>query len=417
MEKDPIKISWDDLKSIHVEDRLREQSTVKSTKDHYERANVVAPTLVAPSGLRAWLLNAMVYLALFGMIGGLIGWGVGELMNLRPVAQDEARQWLYDYRAIERAQAIGRIGEADAERARTRLREIGAHNPYFMNEIEPNADASVRAERESQARRVDSAKDFQANLLLFAVSGMFIAIALSSADRVIERDYRGATMDAAIGAVLGIAGGLAVAFAIGWIESRVMGTDPAATTLLQRMMSRSICWGLLGAFIGSAPGAALRSGRRALLGLIGGLLGGAVGGLLIDPMTGWTENAAIGRLFALLAIGAFAGFAMGWLENVAKQGWLRVVEGLIAGKQFILYRNPTFVGSAPMSHIYLFRDNQVGRRHAAIYHLNNVYEIENLPLGGPTLVNEKPITRTRLRNGDRVRIGRSVFLFEEKQKS
>jgi hypothetical protein len=417
MERDPIKISWDDLKSQQVEERLREQSTVKSTKDHYEKANVVAPTFAPPSRLRKVLLSAMFYLAIFGFIGALAGWLIGEALNYRPDRSEEARQLIYDYESLGRKQAVGRIGAADADRARARIRDIGADNPYFMNHIEPDADAALTSRRETQALQADARDEFKANILLFAVSGMLIAMALASADRIIERDYRGATIDAAVGAMVGFAGGLAVAFVIDLVEARILGDDPLHATLLQRMLSRAVCWTLLGAFIGAAPGAALRSLRRANLGILGGMAGGIIGGLLFDPLTSALGSAAASRLIGLLAIGLFAGLAMGWLENVAKQGWLRVAEGIIAGKQFILYRNPTFVGSAPMSHIYLFRDNQVGRRHAAIYHENNVYEIENLPLGGPTLVNEKPITRVRLRGGDRVKIGRSVFLFEEKHAS
>ena len=33
-------------------------------------------------------------------------------------------------------------------------------------------------------------------------------------------------------------------------------------------------------------------------------------------------------------------------------------EGLIAGKQFVLYRDPTYIGSAPNCHVYLFKDPQ-----------------------------------------------------------
>lgn len=415
MEREPIKISWDDLKSQQVEDRLREQSTVKSTKDHYEKANVVAPTFAPPSKLRRLLFNSMFYLAIFGVLGALCGWLIAEALNYRPDRKEEARQLIYDYESLGRKQAVGRIGAEDAERARARIRKIGADNPFFMKHLEPDADPTLLARREGQALQADAREEFKANLLLFAVSGMLIAMALSSADRIVERDYRGATIDAAVGAVLGSFGGLAVSFLIDAVELRILGSDPMHVTLLQRMLSRAVCWTLLGAFIGAAPGVSLRSLRRTNLGILGGMAGGIIGGLLFDPLTGALGSATLSRLFGLIAIGLFAGLAMGWLENVAKQGWLRVVEGLIAGKQFILYRNPTFVGSAPMSHIYLFRDSEVGRRHAAIFRQDTGYEIENLPLGGPTLVNERPITRAKLRNGDRVRIGRSLFLFEEKR--
>ena len=99
------------------------------------------------------------------------------------------------------------------------------------------------------------------------------------------------------------------------------------------------------------------------------------------------------ELVAMLAIGLFAGLATGMIENVAKTGWVKVVAGLIAGKQFILYRNPTFLGSGPDCQIYLFKDPQVGRRHAAIHIIPGGFELEDLPLGEPTYVNGKPVNR------------------------
>ena len=119
-------------------------------------------------------------------------------------------------------------------------------------------------------------------------------------------------------------------------------------------------------------------------------------------------------MVAMLAIGLFAGLATGIIENAAKTGWVKVVAGLIAGKQFILYRNPTFLGSGPDCQIYLFKDPQVGRRHAAIHIVPGGFELEDLPLGTSTLVNGKAVQRARLRNGDRIQIGSTALVFQEK---
>jgi hypothetical protein len=157
--------------------------------------------------------------------------------------------------------------------------------------------------------------------------------------------------------------------------------------------------------------------KRLLIGLAGGLLGGLVGGALYDPAIRLTGRPAVGALVGLVAIGVLAGLATGLIENAAKKGWVRVIAGLIAGKQFILYRNPTYIGSAPDCQIYLFKDKKVGKRHAAIHVLPGGFELEDLPLGANTLVNGKPVKRTRLRHGDRVMIGSTCFLFQEKNPS
>jgi len=69
-----------------------------------------------------------------------------------------------------------------------------------------------------------------------------------------------------------------------------------------------------------------------------------------------TNGELLSRLVGTLAIGIVAGVATGLLENVVKSGWLKVIDGLIAGKQFVLYRNPTYIGASPHCHIYLFKD-------------------------------------------------------------
>ncbi|HRK32633.1 MAG TPA: FHA domain-containing protein, partial [Tepidisphaeraceae bacterium] len=111
------------------------------------------------------------------------------------------------------------------------------------------------------------------------------------------------------------------------------------------------------------------------------------------------------------------GVASGILEAAVKSGWLKVTAGLIAGKQFVLYRNPTYIGAHPSCHIFLWKDAQVGKRHAALHLVGGGIELENLPLGAGTMVNGKPIQRMRLRNGDRIQVGRTTFEFHEKQRT
>jgi len=159
----------------------------------------------------------------------------------------------------------------------------------------------------------------------------------------------------------------------------------------------------------------VKNRKRFLIGLAGGAVGGAVGGILLDPLSRATSSAEFGRLAAMCCIGAVAGAATGILEHAARTGWLKVTAGVIAGKQFILYRDPTYIGSAPDCQIYLFRDPKVGRRHAAIHLLKGRIEIEDLPLGGQTLINGIPIARQRLHHGDRIAIGSTTFLFQEKK--
>ena len=123
------------------------------------------------------------------------------------------------------------------------------------------------------------------------------------------------------------------------------------------------------------------------------------------------------RLAALAAIGGLTGVATGLIEQAAKRGWLHVTAGLIAGKQFILYRNPTFIGSSPRCEVYLFKDPDVSPQHAALHRIPGGFELEDLGSATGTKVNGRAVKRIRLRGGDQVRIGATCFLFQERARA
>jgi len=135
---------------------------------------------------------------------------------------------------------------------------------------------------------------------------------------------------------------------------------------------------------------------------------------LFDPIAKYSGNAVLSRLIAIVSIGVITGVGTALVENIAKQGWLKVIQGLIAGKQFIIYRNPTFIGSSPHCEIYLFKDSKVGPRHAALHILPGGYDIEDLGTGSKTIINGRPIRRARLRSGDQIRVGSTAFTFQER---
>ena len=183
----------------------------------------------------------------------------------------------------------------------------------------------------------------------------------------------------------------------------------AALIALGGMFGSELGWVLVGILAGVTPGALDKVGRRALLGAGCGLLGG-----LLAMGTAWAlpDHIASDVVASILGAG-FIGITLGLAETRQKLGRLQVEQGLIAGKSFLLYRDPTLLGSALNSHIYLFRDREVGRRHAAIRKTPGGYVVENLPLGGPTLVNDQPVTRAKLRSGDTLKVGRTVLRFSE----
>ena len=412
--RDKLTISWDEINSPSVEQRLREREILMRTREHYE--NPSEPVLGADVRRRTSIwYNTVFYMAFFGLVGGLLGWGLGAIMHFRPNAALEARELIAAYQEIERFAAEMHVGE-QAERSLAELRRTGRDNPYFAVYVDESLSQDQKDQRLAAIEQRDAFKDFLANVLFFGVSGMMIAICLGVAEPVVDRNVHGAVVNGSLAAAVGMAGGIFVSLFVDHLHLMIAGGIGPDVSVARQMLARAITWGVLGLFLSAAPGLIMQNRKKLLIGMGGGMIGGVIGGLLFDPIAQAVENQHVSRLIAIVAIGLVAGLSTGMLENAVKTGWFKVTEGLIAGKQFVLYRNPTYIGSSPQSHIYLFKDPRVGRRHAAVHIIPGGYELEDLPLGEKTLVNGKPVTRTRLRSGDRIQIGRTAFHFHEKEK-
>jgi pSer/pThr/pTyr-binding forkhead associated (FHA) protein len=110
-------------------------------------------------------------------------------------------------------------------------------------------------------------------------------------------------------------------------------------------------------------------------------------------------------------IGAATGLMIGLVELVAREAWVKLQSGPIAGKEFVLYRNPTWIGSSPKCEIYLFKDSQVAPRHAAIHKAGEHYELEDQGSAVGTLVGGTRVRRCRLRDRDRIQVGQTDLEF------
>ena len=418
MSRSKMTISWDELQSQQVDERLARQDAALREATAAAEAAKGDPT--APAGAAAakrrlaWWYNSIVFMSVFGLLGGLLGWAGGEIFHFGRDVKAEARDLLAAQKEIATARASFRLSEEEAIASDRQLRIAGAKNPYFtiMNDPSLNDRQRVIALRDLERR--DAWKDFFANVLFYSVCGMMIAASLSAAESIVVRNWSAALTSGATGAALGLIGGVIVSLFVDLLYGWLAGSLDAQISVTRELIARSISWGVLGLFLMIAPGLLMRNLKSMLIGLAGGLLGGLVGGLLLVLVKRATESDHIGQLVAITTIGLLAGLISGIIESAAKTGWLKVTAGWIAGKQFVLYRNPTYIGSSLQCSVYLFKDPQVGRRHAAVHIVPGGFEIEDLPLGGPTMVNGKRVTRARLRAGDRIQIGMTSFLFQEK---
>jgi hypothetical protein len=414
-----LTISWDELNSPQVDERIGRREAAAR-----EAAEATTPAVPASKplekskrrGLQALWYNTIVFMSVFGLLGGLLGWAFGEVLHFRPDAKAEARELISAQNRIRAARQSYHLTEEESQAADRQLRRIGRDNPYFAVLADASLSDDERAARLADVEGRDARKDFFASVLFYSISGTMIAMCLAMADSVVVRNWSAALVSGSTGAGLGLVGGIVVSLIVDPLYSLLIGSIASADDvhLGRQMLARGVSWGVLGMFLMIAPGLLMRNMKSMWIGLVGGLVGGIVGGVLLDPIARLTDNEHVARLIAIGAIGLVAGLTSGVVESAAKTGWLKVTAGWIAGKQFVLYRNPTYIGNSLQCSIYLFKDAQVGRRHAAIHIVPGGFEIEDLPLGGPTAVNGKRVARARLRGGDRIQIGSTTFLFQEK---
>ena len=219
-----------------------------------------------------------------------------------------------------------------------------------------------------------------------------------------DRVARVALIGGAIGAAVGFLGGC-IGFGIGNLIF-------AATS--GGVVWRSIGWGLLGGFVGSAAGIARRMPSRIAFGSYGGLLGGLAGGSLYEAMfalvrelgfsreTGLTLAGAIG----LAILGGFIGGLMGFVEDLLRNAWLIFSTGILEGQTRTLdpRKRETILGRSELADICLLGDGAICSRHARILPHGREFVVEGLEGEVRLGTGEAPRSHV-LRNGDVIVLG------------
>jgi hypothetical protein len=269
-------------------------------------------------------------------------------------------------------------------------------------------------------------------LLLFPLVGGAVGLFLGAAEGIMCRNPARAAISGLVGLGIGFGGGivslfvaviifaLARAIVEGLSGNRQPGDIPTGIAFLVLMMGRGAAWAIAAIPAGIGQGVALREKRVIFNGLVGGVLGGLVGGLLFDPI--WLlfhkqghETATISRAIGLTIIGLSVGLFVGLVEGWTKTAWLAMRAGPLAGKQFVLFRDTTVLGSSPKAEVYLFKDEAIEPRHALIYNRGGRFEIEDCNSRDGTYVNGVPIRRQVLNHGDQVVLGKTVLEFQLKE--
>ena len=403
MDNDKITISLDEVNSTQVDAEIRRQDIAARMAAHQEQVEANTPTFRRFNA--GFFRKALIYMTVFGLAASVAGWALGEMVQYKerhhPWCQCELLLKIF-YKNNPNA------SDWEWLRAIDNLRDSGSkelrNNPYLMRSFWNQSEATRTAAIEN-ARREYERLDIYWQMII----GLLIGLGLAMAEPVVGHNAGSAVVRGVVGAGLGVLGGLVCSLFINDIY-HFFGGGKDASSFVKQMFARGVGWSILGAFLAIAPGIAMRNWKKFLLGLAGGAIGGLLGGLLFDPICQLTGSDIPARCINILGLGVGAAVATALLEEAAKQGWLKVATGVITGKQFILYRNPTVIGSSPKAEIYLFKDPTVAPKHAAINGIGGEFLLTALN-NATVLLNGRPVRQQRLRNGDQIRVGNTIFLF------
>lgn len=432
-----------------------------------ERRLTGRPTLEPPpvSPLRALLMSSLFYLPLAGLLASLLAWLIIEphfndvvklggevvLVNNDPFDPME-NNWLEEA-GVETGGALSltvgakevillpgqtalepgadggtpfrHVGEIEAGTTLEAAGEALDDNRLLAWAVRPATDAQARAAGQ------DIGESVAAGFLFFPLTAVLIALALLFAEglasgnwvRMLERSMLGGLLTVVFAFLAYIPAGIIIM--LGWA---LLGDTVGKTIqtisgprLLLFAATRSAAWACMGASLGLGMNLVRSSKVQLRNAILGGTLGGALGGVFFDPLDRFLSSGSffsesdLSRLVGVLAVGALVGVFVALVDRLAREAWVRVRTGPLAGKAFVLYRTPAYVGSAPDADIYLFKDAEISPKHAAIHRVGSRYEIEDTSRKG-TRVAGQVIRRSRLVSGDQIVIGGTVLEFEERAK-
>lgn len=351
-DRDAIKITAEDLASVAVsESAVTAPVMPASGAKVYGTINEAAEQFVAvPTERGSILLQGWFYLGLAGLLGAIAGWAIAE------------------------------PGFADGAGARTH-----AH---------------------------------WGNILLIPLIITLMCISFGISESTVERSLRKALLRGALALPLGILLG----FVFDMMAETIYGMgmrlsfEAGAQTMRNPALwiVRGVAWTVFGAAGGVVYGIVGQSSKKGMYGVMGGALGAGLGGVIFNPIAMVTHNGVLSRAVGFGLLGLATGIGMGLVESALKDRWLYVVAGPLAGKQFILYKSETSIGSRQESDIYLFKDPNILPRHAVIS-ISGARVM--LQASGPMQWAGQPVHNRVLQDGDLLQLGRYAFRYKEKHRA
>lgn len=236
--------------------------------------------------------------------------------------------------------------------------------------------------------------------------GSVLAAWSSATSGAWEQVVKRAALGAAIGAGMGfIAGYLGQTIYQSMLED-ISYYATESQVMSKVMQARVVGWGLFGAILGLGIGM-LFGPKRVLNGLIGGAVGGAVGGFIFQKIAESATSNTGPQFFGIVTLGLAIGLAVGIMDRLFRQFWLQGVSGPLRGREVILFKERTTIGSGANCDIMLANDPSTMPFHCTIVVSGQALYVEP---AAPVRVNGVDVVMpAALGAGQLLEMGRSSF--------
>ena len=216
------------------------------------------------------------------------------------------------------------------------------------------------------------------------------------------------------GSLVGVLGGI-VGFLIGQgilaVTSEIVFHSNKSLRAIGIPVSRIVSWTFLGMFIGMVEGVRAVSWSKIRVGILGGIVGGALGGLTMEFLNAQFSGMLFSRLAGMMVFGFLIGLFYGLFEKGLSNGVLRLLNGQLKGKEYLLVQRKIKIGTSPKADIQLLDYRDVADMHAQLVVKRDVVNISQETDNHRILVNEEKVEEHTLKFEDVLQIGTAKFLF------
>ena len=258
----------------------------------------------------------------------------------------------------------------------------------------------------------DFSNPIMPHIILGSIIGLHIGAYIWSVEAIAARQRYKAIIGAVYGGMSGIIGG-----GIGGLFGATIFTKIGGF-IVERMDAMSeagvylglaMGWGLLGLFIGMSGGIAERSWKKSVYGIIGGTIGGVIGGIIFNYLRSNIHYSA--TAIGLAFLGGSIGLGISLVEEALSTVKIRIIKGRNEGRTFSVTKNTISIGRDDRCDVCLSGNEGVALQHAKISVNNNAFEVTETGGGTGVYINDKKAAKSELKNGDIIRIGSAVLMF------